>query len=217
MIIRLVETDSKTEIPSVLGDNYSLLYMSLLDASGNEVNPDGSITVRIPYASNLRPTAVHHFGDNFEIDELLEFKDFGTYIEVYISEFSYFGVKYSEKTVNPEIPIVPTMPDLTAVPVVNEQESVVTPVKAEQVKVAEISQITQVATTKVATEVSDEEDEVIESEEVTDEEEIKETAINTLMDQSSEEESESMWVAILAAAVAFIGAAVVFFKKRKVK
>lgn len=65
--------------------------------------------------------------------------------------------------------------------------------------------------------ISDEEDEITESEVVTDEEEIKETAINTLTDQSTEEESESMWVAFLAAAVAFIGAAVVFFKKRKVK
>ena len=244
-IIRAVEPDSETEVPPVLGENYSLLYMSPLDASGNEVNPDGSITVRIPYASNLRPTAVHHFGDNFEMDELLEFKDFGTYIEVYISEFSYFGVKYSEKTVNPEVPevpivpevptvpavpevpampVLPTVPALPAVSVVNEQESVVTPVKAEQVKVnsvtsevEEISQITKVATTKVATEVSDKEDEVTETEEMTDEEEVKETAINTLTDQSTEEESESMWVAILAAAVAFIGAAVVFFKKRKVK
>ena len=40
--------------------------------------------------------------------------------------------------------------------------------------------------------ISDEQDEVTESEVATDEDDIKETAINTLIDQTNTEESESM-------------------------
>ncbi len=85
-------------IPSILGELYDLFNISLVDAYGNKVQPNGPVTVRIEFEAGRSPKKVFHFGENFEIAEELDFKVVDGAVVFTTDSFSYFGIQYAEAT-----------------------------------------------------------------------------------------------------------------------
>ena len=90
-----VATDDVDNVPEVLGSNYDLLNISLVDAEGNKVQPEGIVYVTVSLKDGQTPVKVFHFGDDFEMEEELEFDVADDHIIFMTDSFSYFGIQYA--------------------------------------------------------------------------------------------------------------------------
>lgn len=90
------ENNKNPNAQSVLGADYSLFDIYLLDQDGNPIQTDGKVTITIPYGLNLNPLSLYHFGDDFEVIEQLEFTSKENRIQFSIDGLSYFGIKFGQ-------------------------------------------------------------------------------------------------------------------------
>lgn len=94
-IVATLATNSTDNVPAVLGTNYDLFNISLVDVDGNKVQPEEPVLVTISLKDGVTPEKVFHFGDNFEIEEKLDFEVIDGDIAFITDSFSYFGIQYA--------------------------------------------------------------------------------------------------------------------------
>lgn len=88
-VVATLATNMIDNVPAVLGTNYDLLNILLVDAEGNKVQPEGIVYVTVSLKEGQTPVKVFHFGDNFEMEEELEFDVADDHIIFMTDSFSY--------------------------------------------------------------------------------------------------------------------------------